>query len=135
MNIKILAAPAGAAAILVIAGCSASTPGASSSGSPTPAAVAKGSPSASSSGCALKVTHDYLVRTTEPGTPATVDEIGNVDEVNCTPALQNFASEAGTAQGECTSIALASKNPGYPVNTTGPAPRLQHIIMTAGPGC
>jgi hypothetical protein len=102
----------------------------------TPAAAtreAAASPAPSRS-CALKTTFDYIVRDAEPGLPALAQVIGNVDLANCTPTLQDFAQTAGQAQGECTSIALASANPGYNVNAS-PAPPLRKVLMRAGPGC
>ena len=74
------------------------------------------------------------MRTTEPGTPAVAQAIGNVDLGNCTPALADFAKTAGQAQGECTTIARARANPGYDVNAT-PAPPLRRVLERAGPGC
>ncbi len=96
--------------------------------------MAATTPATPAAACKLKVTFDYLVRTTEPGLAASAQEIGNVDFSDCTPTLQDFAQTAGQAQGECTTIARASRNPGYDVNAT-PAPPLRRMIMRAGPGC
>jgi len=73
--------------------------------------VAATTPATPAAACKLKVTFDYLVRTTEPGLAASAQEIGNVDFIDCTPTLQDFAQTAGQAQGECTTIARASRNP------------------------
>ena len=84
--------------------------------------------------CGLKTSFDYLVRTTQPGMPASAQEIGNVDLAHCMPTIQDFAKTAGTASGECTQIALASDNLGYDVNAS-PAPTLRKVITDTGPGC
>jgi hypothetical protein len=105
--------------------------------SPSPAVAASPAAAASpatSATCKLKTTFDYIVRTAEPGTPATAQEIGNVDLGNCTPSLADFAQTAGQAQGECTTIARARANGGYDVNAS-PAPPLRRVLMRAGPGC
>jgi hypothetical protein len=104
--------------------------GGSPSSAPTATASAVAKPSASPS-CTLTTTFDYIERTTEPGLQPQADEIGNVD---CTGSLSDFAAEAGQAEGECTTIAVASDNPGYNVNEI-PAPPLKGIIESAGPGC
>lgn len=75
-----------------------------------------------------------MIRDTTPGLLASAQEIGNVDLGNCTPALSDFAAEAGQAQGECETIALASANPGYDANAV-PARPLRKVIESAGPGC
>jgi hypothetical protein len=56
------------------------------------------------------------------------------DGADCTPTLQEFQETAGQAQGECTTIALASDNPGYNA-AAFPAPPLRDVINSAGPGC
>jgi hypothetical protein len=43
-------------------------------------------------------------------------------------------STAGQASSECTTIALASDNPGYNVNAVPAAP-LKDVIESVGPGC
>lgn len=62
------------------------------------------------------------------------DEIGNVDFTDCSDSLADFRQTAGQADGECTTIALASSNPGYDPDAV-PAPPLKHVIEAAGPGC
>jgi len=119
------------AALFGLAACSASTSTptpAPPAHSPAPKAAAAAAP------CKLKTTFNYIERVVWPPQPATAQEIGNIDLGNCTPTLQDFTETAGTAQGECTSIALASANPGYNVNAS-PAPRLHRVLMRAGPGC
>lgn len=122
--------------IVVIACAAAAVTACSTASSPAaqPARQAASRTAASSAGCKLKTTFDYLVRTTEPGIKAQAQEIGNVNYATCTPALQEFQLTAGTADGECTTIAKASANPGYKVNRT-PATPLHGVIMSAGPGC
>jgi hypothetical protein len=129
MKLRLTLLALGAASAL--AACSSPAP----SSSPPPAAAPKSPPASSAPGaCALKTTFDYIVRTTEPGTPAIAQDIGNVDLANCTSSLSDFAATAGTAQGECTTIARARANPGYDVNAS-PAPPLRRVLLRAGPGC
>jgi len=94
-------------------------------------ARAKAAPSPS---CTRTTTFDYIERTTEPGLQPQADEIGNTDYSDCTDSLAGFAAEAGQADGECTTIALASSNPGYDADAV-PAPPLRGVIESAGPGC
>ncbi len=133
---KIVAAIGAAAMAVLVAACGASSPHLAT----TPAAEdtrtpAKPSPSRSAGACKLKVTTDYIVRYVVPGLAASSQEIGNVDFANCTPTLQDFASEQPTEPGDCTSIALASENPRYNVNSTAPAMPLHHVILAIGPAC
>ncbi len=90
--------------------------------------------SSASGGCKLKITFHYIERSTEPGLQPQAMEIGNVDFGACRSSLDTFRQEAGQGGGECTTIALASDNPGYDVNAS-PAPPLHNVIMSAGPGC
>jgi hypothetical protein len=123
-----------AAALLcaaAVAACSAgSAPPAAAPASAT-AAVAKPAPSPS---CTLKDTPTYIERDDDPGASVIASDIGNADFGNCTTTLAGFAADAGQASGECTTIALASSNPGYDVNAV-PAPPLKGVIESAGPGC
>lgn len=131
---RTLAAVASAAVLsLAAAGCAAGAASGTTASSPPAAATRAASPSPSAS-CAPKTTFDYIERDDDPGASVQADEIGNVDLENCTPSLSNFKAEAGQAPGECTTIALASDNPGYNINTT-PAPTLKGVIESAGPGC
>lgn len=127
LAIAVIAAAAG------IAACSsASTPAARpASQAATRAATRAAAPPAV---CKLKTTFDYIERTTQPGLQAQAIEVGNVDLSACADTLTTFQAEAGQADGECTTIALASRNPGYDANAT-PARPLRHVIMSAGPGC
>ena len=123
-----------AAVALSLTACGSTAPAATSAATAA-ASTAASSPAAEASpACTLKTTFDYIVRDTEPGLPASAQEIGNVDLGNCTPSLGDFAAGAGQAQGECETIALASANPGYDVNAT-PAKPLRKVIESAGPGC
>lgn len=128
---RLIALCAATVAAIAVAGCSSA---ASSSSAAPAAAVTTHKAAAKAKPCKLKTTFDYIERTTEPGLQAQATEIGNVDLVNCTSSLKDFKATAGTADGECTTIALASKNPGYDVNKV-PAPKLKHVIESAGPGC
>ncbi|HMH94177.1 MAG TPA: hypothetical protein VK586_24235, partial [Streptosporangiaceae bacterium] len=136
-GMRIITIPAALlAASLALAACGSAvppTPAAAHVARPAPAATPK--PAAPSPPCTLPVTPSYLVRTTEPGTTPTIGEIGNADLANCTPTLQDFAATAGQAPGECTTIALASDNPGIDVYTSTAAPPLRDVIESAGPGC
>jgi hypothetical protein len=127
-----LIAPVAVVIGAVLAGCSS---GGSTAAAAPPAsraaAAAKATPAAS---CKLKTTFDYIVRDDDPGAQVLADEIGNVDFGNCTSSLEDFAATAGQAQGECTTIAKASDNPGYDVNKI-PAPPLKDVISESGPGC
>ncbi len=128
MSRLLLAAAAAAALSLAACGSAPSSPAPASPAS-SPAAAAK--PSAS---CKLTTTFDYIERTTEPGLQAQADEIGNADYAACADSLSTFRQEAGQADGECTTIAKASDNPGYNPDAV-PAPPLKNVIMSAGPGC
>jgi hypothetical protein len=90
-----------------------------------------------SASCTLKTTFDYIERDDSPGASVLADVAGNVDyhyRGKCAPTLSSFAATAGRAPGECTTIALASDNPGYDASAI-PAPPLKHVIKSAGPGC
>ena len=132
---RLIASAVAASAVAVLAACGSATSSSSPAAPPSPAhaavAKAKAAPSPS---CKLTTSFDYIERDDDPGASVMADEIGNVDYSNCTDSLTDFAAEAGQADGECTTIALASKNPGYDVNEV-PAPPLKDVIESAGPGC
>jgi hypothetical protein len=111
----------------------AAAPAVAVSGSHAASAKAKAK-AAPSPSCTRTTTFDYIERTTEPGLQPQADEIGNTDYSDCTDSLTNFQAEAGQADGECTTIALASSNPGYNADAN-PAPPLRDVIESAGPGC
>lgn len=106
----------------------ATTTDSSGSGSATPSHAASATP------CSLAPTFDYIERITEPGLAPSAFELGNVNLAECKPTLDTFMSTAGQAAGECTTIALASDNPGYDINAADPPP-LRKVILSAGPGC
>jgi hypothetical protein len=88
----------------------------------------------------LKTSFDYVVRTTSSGIPATATAIGNINPATCSSSLSDFQATASQAQGDCTTIALASDNPGYEqayINASNPkpAPPLHKVIESAGSGC
>lgn len=118
-------------ALLTLAACSSS---ASSTSAAAPKASVPVTKASASPSCKLTTTFDYIERDDDPGASVMASEIGNTDYASCTSTLASFASEAGQAPGECTTIALASSNPGYDVNAV-PAPPLKDVIMSAGPGC
>jgi hypothetical protein len=126
MRKPILAAILAAGVILSVTACGSSSP--ASATAPARAAAARSaSPRPSHSrACTRKTTFDYIERDDDPGASVTAGEIGNTDYVNCTSSLADFAATAGQAAGECTTIALASGNPGYDVSEV-PAPRLKHL--------
>lgn len=116
--------------------CAAAVAACSGASAPPPAAApasAAAKPSASAS-CNLKDTPTYIVRDDDPGASVIASDVGNADFASCTTTLAGFAAEAGQASGECTTIALASSNPGYDVSAV-PAPPLKDVIESAGPGC
>jgi hypothetical protein len=107
---------------LVLAGCDAA--------SPAPA----GPSTDTTAGCELAPGPQYLVRSVFPATPAVVTVVGDADRVDCQPVLDTFTEGVGQEPGECTTLALASDNPGYDLNTPNPPP-LTNVIHSAGPGC
>ena len=126
------AAPAATSITAPTAVPTAAPPAAPTTARATPAtAAAKAAPSPA---CTLKTTYDYIERDALPGASAEATEVGNVDLVSCSDTLATFRQQARQADGECTTIALASKNPGYNVDAI-PAPPLKDVIMSAGPGC
>lgn len=125
--------PAIAFAVLAAAAVTACSSASSSAALPASPAATQ-APASPAAVCKLKTRFDYIERTTQPGLQAQAIEVGNVDLSACADTLTTFQQEAGQADGECTTIALASKNPGYDANATPAAP-LKHVIMSAGPGC
>jgi hypothetical protein len=124
-------------AVLGVAACGSPPAASSAAAAFTPsasaAAVRSAAPSPSQS-CKPTATFDYIERAVWPPDPPQADEIGNTDYADCESSLADFAATAGQAQGECTTIALASDNPGYNVNASPAAP-LKDVIESAGPGC
>lgn len=133
---QLLAISALLATAAVTAACSSGSPTASAPAATT-AAAAPASPavvaSASAKGC-TGPTFDYIERDDLPGAQILAQEIGNCDLATGQDSLANFQQTAGQGAGECTTIALASDNPGYDVNAV-PAPPLKDVIESAGPGC
>lgn len=122
------------AAVLSVTACgspSSATAAAHTAATPAASHRTKASPSRA---CKRTTTFDYIERDDDPGASIMADEIGNTDYADCKSSLADFAATAGQAPGECTTIALASDNPGYNVNAI-PAPRLKDVIESAGPGC
>jgi hypothetical protein len=75
------------------------------------------------------------------GLPASANEIGDVDLINCKSTLDGWAAlhadnDADTAAGyrDCYEIAWADDNPGYNVDAV-PAPRLKNVLQEAGNDC
>ena len=124
--------PLAVAALFATAACSSGSPAASAPPATSAAATAAAA-SASVKGC-TGPTFDYIERDADPGAQTLAQEIGNCDLATGQDALVTFQQTVGQAPGECTTIALASDNPGYDVNAV-PAPPLKHVIESAGPGC
>jgi len=127
-------------ALLAMAAVMAACSSGSSAASAPPATSAAAAPattaaaaSASAKGC-TGPTFDYIERDADPGAQTLAQEIGNCDLATGQDSLATFQQTAGQAAGECTTIALASDNPGYDVNAV-PAPPLKKVIESAGPGC
>ena len=123
------------ATLFATAACSSASPAASvppATSAATPPATTTAAP-ASVKGC-TSPTFDYIERDDLPGAQTLAQEIGNCDLATGQNSLANFQQTAGQAPGECTTIALASDNPGYDVNAV-PAPPLKDVIESAGPGC
>lgn len=110
--------------------------GASAPSSPaaSAAAVASHAAAAKPARCRLHTTFDYIERDVVRGIQPSAVELGNVDYGDCTPTLRDWASEAADGPGDCSTIALASANPGYNPDAV-PAPPLRRVIEKAGPGC
>jgi hypothetical protein len=123
-------------AVLAVAACS--SPATSTPPAAAPAATATHAPSkpkATPKPQCTAPTFDYIVRDDDPGASVLAQEIGNCDGTDGKiDVLSTFPQTAGQASGECTTIALASSNPGYNVNAVPAAP-LKDVIESAGPGC
>ena len=82
-------------------------------------------------GAVVAGTGDYTLAQIAPGaTPSGLYDFSGATQFK----LPVAAGYVGQASGECTTIALASSNPGYDVNQV-PAPPLRDVIESAGPGC
>jgi hypothetical protein len=123
---------------VALAACNSATTSAPPAAAPAATAThsaGKAKPKASPKPQCTAPTFDYIVRDDDPGASILADEIGNCDGTDGKfDVLSTFASTAGQASGECTTIALASDNPGYNVNAVPAAP-LKDVIESAGPGC
>ena len=124
------------ATLFATAACSSSSPAASTppaTSAATPHTTTTAAASASVKGC-TSPTFNYIERDADPGAQTLAQLLGNCDLATGQDTLADFQQTAGEATGECTTIALASDNPGYDVNTV-PAPPLKDVIESAGPGC
>jgi hypothetical protein len=82
---------------------------------------------------------DTYVRTVDPGEDVTAEDTGgtwqwNYGKHECMSAVQYAISQAVPFGGDCVTVAYASGNPGYDVDSD-PAPPLADVIASAGPGC
>ena len=135
MRNHIAAAAIAAGALALVTACASSSSSAAAAAKPKASHSASHHPKAHASpACKRSLLPAYIIRDDDPGASIMADEIGATDEENCTSSLADFAATAGQASGECTTIALASSNPGYDVNQV-PAPPLRDVIESAGPGC
>jgi hypothetical protein len=132
---RLLAIAISITASIAAAACSSSTPAVSTASSTSAAALPITTTAAATlgKGC-TGPTFDYIVRDADPGASTLAQEIGNCNVATGQDSLAGFQQTAGQASGECTTIALASDNPGYDVNAD-PAPPLKDVIESAGPGC
>ena len=73
-----------------------------------------------------------IVRYVSPGLPPSAQLLGDVSIATCGPTVEFIRSTALTDPGFCTSVALASDNPGYDFDA---APALQAVIAAFGPAC
>jgi hypothetical protein len=123
-------------ALFATAACSSGSPAASAPPATliaTPSSTTTNAASASTGGC-TSPTFDYIERDVDPEAQTLAQEIGNCNLATGQSSLADFQQTAGQAPGECTTIALASDNPGYDVSAV-PAPPLKDVIESAGPGC
>ena len=135
MRNHIAAAAIAAGALALVTACASSSSSAAAAAKPKASHSASHHPKAHASpACKRSLLPAYILRDSDPGASIMADEIGATDEENCTSSLADFAATAGQASGECTTIALASSNPGYDVNQV-PAPPLRDVFESAGPGC
>jgi len=135
MRNHIAAAAIAAGALALVTACASSSPATVAAPKPEASHSAAHHPRTSASpACKRSLLPAYIIRDDDPGASIMADEIGATDEENCTSSLAGFAATAGQAPGECSTIALASDNPGYNVNAV-PAPPLKNVIESAGPGC
>jgi hypothetical protein len=83
--------------------------------------------------CALNQSaNDVIVRYVSPGLAPSAQLLGDVSIATCGPTVEFIRSTALTDPGFCTSVALASDNPGYDFDA---APALQAVIAAFGPAC
>lgn len=124
------------AAVLAAAGCSSDK---SSSSAPAAApsqslpAATTGTPDAPAA-CTMTSSGDIIERRVTPLGPATAEQLGSVDLVNCVATMSELAKETSTDPGYCTTAAWAADNPGYNPDAV-PAPPLKKIQAQAGMGC
>jgi hypothetical protein len=103
-----------------------------------PAAVASPSPAPAAS---CSPGPDLIVRTVAPGAQPTAQAMGSYRTGNgCQPTVDLLRQTSPTGPGYCTTVALASDNPGYEEQyiyapSPPPAPPLQHVILAIGGGC
>jgi hypothetical protein len=111
-------------------------PAAKPSTIPRPAATSKPAPTAtppSPTGCTL-ANADIIVRYVTPGLDANAQTLGSVHAADCTPTFDWIRQNSPTGDGDCTTAAYASDNPGYNPDAV-PAVALKKVQVGVGPGC
>jgi len=134
----------GLAAWFLVSAYGGSGDGAPSAAAPatTSAAQAKAQArtQAAAAACAEKAPGpDTYVRTVDPGEGTVAEDTGgawqwNYGKGQCMSAVQYALSQAVPFGGDCVTVAYAKDNPGYDTGSD-PAPPLNDVIASAGPGC
>lgn len=121
-------------------GSPGTTPATVSLAQASASASANASVQAAAAACAEKAPGpDVYVRTVDPGEGTEAEDTGGAWQWNygkdvCMSAEQYALSQAVPFGGDCVTVAYASSNPGYDVDSD-PAPPLSDVIAQAGPGC
>jgi len=74
------------------------------------------------------------VRTVTATLPPSAQVLGSADLADCTPTIDSLSTTSPSDPGDCTSVALASDNPGYTPDLSPPPP-LKKVIAAFGPSC
>jgi hypothetical protein len=120
-SVRILAAAAAAAGVMVAAVCGSNTAKPAQSPTSTPVSPCNLQPS----------DHALILWERVPRLPDDSTMIGDVDLSKCKPTLETWRNYQPTGPGYCTKIAWADDNPGYPVESR-PSPPLKKVIDEVG---
>ncbi len=106
---------------------------------PASAPAAQASASSAASACTLKTPGPGIyVREVTPGAQPAADAEGgwewDYNTGECLSAVAYALKTALPMNGDCTTVAYQSDNLGYDPGAV-PAPPLEHVIGSAGPGC